>query len=175
MKIISKYLELILSFEDKKIKNTYKIDKINNYKIVLVDDPEEELEILCIDVEDKTLVDEIILTVRDSRANKKYKLMLMNGLKFEYEDGSFSDEVEFYFNAVSEQPTILNVESISPINMIVYFTKEMEFNKDILNPKRYIFQNKEIEVIKVERNDSNSVKLLTTRQMPGRMYQLRII
>lgn len=175
MKLIPSYLELRLSSEEKKIKNTYKIDKLKNYKIVLVDDPNEELEILSIDIEKGSLINNIYITTRDSKTNKKYKLMLLNGLKFEYEDGGICEETEFYFNTVSEPPTILNVESTSPIHMIIYFTKEMVFNKDILDPKRYIFENKELEVVKVERNDTNSVKLLTSKQMPGRMYQLRII
>lgn len=173
MIVNSSYLSLEL-ISDKKIKNTYKIDKINNYKILAFTE-DEEIEILAIDVDFSGDTSRIIFTTRDCIQNKKYKLKLMNGFKIQYEDESYCEETEFDFISTTERPTILDVVPTSPVNMIVHFTKEMNFNNDILNKKRYIFINNDLKVISVEQEGNSAVKLLTSRQMPGKIYQLKVI
>ena len=131
IEVNSSYLSLQLH-SDKEIKNTYKIDKINNYKIVSCIDKSYELEILAIDIEDKSFINDIFFTIRDCRNNEDYKLILQN-FHFEYKHGIIEEKNEFIYTSRSESPKILKIVSTSPVNMIVHFTKPMTFNKDILN------------------------------------------
>jgi hypothetical protein len=172
IEINSSYLSLQLH-SDKEIKNTYKIDKIDNYKIVSCKDESVELEILAIDIEDKSFINEIFFTIRDCRNNEDYKLILRN-FHFEYKHGIIEEQNEFIYTSRSEQPTVLKVTPTSSVNMIVHFTKPMNFNKDILNKVRYKFQDNTLQIIKVEQDTESSVKLLTSKQIPGKLYQLRV-
>lgn len=172
IRIFSEYLYLTLK-SDIPIRNSYKIDKLKNYEIISFDG-DESIVINAINVDKtKPYIDKILFSIGDCPDNKRYKLKLKN-FYFEYEHED-CETTEFEFISVSEPPEILRVIAISPINMIVEFTKDMKFNNDILNPNKYKFIDSNLKILKVEKNNETSVKLLTTMQTPGKIYQLKVV
>ena len=77
------------------------------------------------------------------------------------------------FVGLGENPTVVSVEAISENRADVKFSESMFDNVDIRDPSNYVF-DQGLSVTSVLDVDGDTVKLITTDQVPGILYNLVI-
>jgi hypothetical protein len=77
------------------------------------------------------------------------------------------------YTGVGEAPTIHRVIPQSANRVDVQFNESMKSNDDILNPAKYTWDNG-LSTLNVLEVDGDTVKLVTSEQVPGTLYTLTI-
>lgn len=146
----------------------------DNYNISSCNDDSESLKVIDVSPEKSEYPTYVDLECTDLKDGKIYRLNIIEGaIQNASQTKKFVGDITETYTGVSLAPIIQSLKALSSTEIQVVFSKTMNVNSDLLNPKRYVF-DKGLKVIKVISPSPGVVILTTTKQFPSELYTLTV-